>query len=221
MTALAELRIAADPQAWSRIGLAVADDGTAQVGSVRLRFEDAGAEPGGVQAWGLDGLPEQHAAVADIDGLATFAAPAPTGTPPSNPMHAVGFDHLIVSTSSLDRTCRVIGDVTGEQIKRIRDIGAIRQGFHRLGEAVIEVVESPKVTAPTASFGGLVINVADLDGLCARLGEDVISPAKDAVQPGRRIASIRQTVGLGLPVALMSPPVPWTGPVAPPPVLRS
>lgn len=221
MTALAELRIAAEPEPWQRIGLHVDDNGCAYVGTVRLCFVGAAGSDGGVLAWGLDGLPAEHADVRDIDGLATYAAPAPDGAPPPNAMHAVGFDHLIVSTSSLDRTCQVIGDVTGEPIKRIRDIGVIRQGFHRLGEAVIEVVESPKVTAPTASFGGLVINVADLDGLCQRLGEEVISPAKDAVQPGRRIASIRKGAELGLPVALMSPPVPWTGPVAPPPVLRT
>ena len=50
-------------------------------------------------------------------------------------------------------------------------------------------------------------NVADLDGLCERLGPSVISPAKDAVQPGRRIATVRAEIGLGLPVALMTPPV--------------
>ena len=86
---------------------------------------------------------------------------------------------------------------------------------------MIEVVESPKVTSSVSGFGGLVINVADLDGLCERLGEGIVSPAKDAVQPGRRIASVRQPVGLGMAVALMSPPIPWTGPIAPPPVLRT
>lgn len=217
MTALAEIRIAADPAGWVRLGLTQAADGSIQVGTIRLRFVDG---DGGVVAWGLDGLPAEHAGVTEIDGLPTYAAPAPVGPPPSNEMHAVGFDHLIVTTSSLDRTCQAIGDITGEAIKRIREIGEIRQGFHRLGEAVIEVVESPKVTLDHAGFGGLVINVADLDGLCERLGEDVVSPAKNAVQPGRRIASVRQPVGLGLAVALMSPPIPWTGPIAPPPVLR-
>ncbi|MCW2601993.1 MAG: hypothetical protein JWN61_128 [Pseudonocardiales bacterium] len=216
MTALSEIRIAADPSGWVSLGLTQAADGSIQVGTIRLRFVEG---DGGVLAWGLAGLPNEHADVTDIDGLTTYAADAPQGPPPPNAMHAVGFDHLIVTTSSLDRTCQAIGDTTGEAIKRIREIGAIRQGFHRLGEAVIEVVESPKVTSAHAGFGGLVINVADLDGLCQRLGEDIVSPAKDAVQPGRRIASVRQPVGLGLAVALMSPPIPWTGPIAPPPVL--
>ena len=223
MTALAELRIAADPAGWVRLGLTPDPDGSIQVGTVRLRFEPADSgepdRPSGVLAWGLAGLPAESAAITDIDGLSTYAASAPEGPPPPGTMHAVGFDHLIVTTSSLDRTCQAIGDTTGEAIKRIREFGDIRQGFHRLGEAVIEVVESPKVTVDQAGFGGLVINVADLDGLCERLGPDVISPAKDAVQPGRRIATVREP--LGLAVALMSPPIPWTGEVAPPPVLRT
>lgn len=217
MTALAEIRIAADPSGWVSLGLTQAQDGSIQVGTIRLRFV-AGDE--GVVAWGLAGLPAEHADVTDIDGLTTYSAEAPTGPPPPNAMHAVGFDHLIVTTSSLDRTCNAIGETTGEAIKRIREFGAIRQGFHRLGEAVIEVVESPKVTADQSSFGGLVINVADLDGLCERLGTDIVSSAKDAVQPGRRIATVRPPVGLGMAVALMSPPLPWTGPIAPPPVLH-
>jgi hypothetical protein len=31
-----------------------------------------------------------------------------------------------------------------------------------------------------------------------------VSPPKDAVQPGRRIATVSSEVGLGLPVALMT-----------------
>jgi hypothetical protein len=32
-----------------------------------------------------------------------------------------------------------------------------------------------------------------------------VGPAKDAVQPGRRIATVRREAGLGVPVALMTP----------------
>ena len=91
-------------------------------------------------------------------------------------------------------------------MKRIREAGAIRQGFHRLGELIIEVVESPQVTSSHASFWGFVWNVADLHEVCARLGPDVVSPPKPAVQPGRFIATVRAQVGLGLPLALMTPP---------------
>jgi len=50
----------------------------------------------------------------------------------------------------------------------------------------------------------LVINVDDLDAACALLGPERVSEPKDAVQPGRRIATIRSQVGLGTAVALMT-----------------
>jgi hypothetical protein len=48
--------------------------------------------------------------------------------------------------------------------------------------------------------------VADpLAAACTSLGADVTGEARDAVQPGRRIATLRSSAGLGIPVALMSP----------------
>lgn len=55
-----------------------------------------------------------------------------------------------------------------------------------------------------ARFWGLVLIVDDLDAAHELLGADRISAPKDAVQPGRRIATIRTEVGLGMPVALMT-----------------
>jgi hypothetical protein len=55
-----------------------------------------------------------------------------------------------------------------------------------------------------ASFWGFVLNVADIDAAFERLGPDVLSPPKQAVQPGRRIASFRSAAGLGAPIALMT-----------------
>jgi hypothetical protein len=49
-----------------------------------------------------------------------------------------------------------------------------------------------------------VLIVDDLDAAHELLGDDRISAPKDAVQPGRRIATVRAEVGLGLPVALMT-----------------
>ena len=62
----------------------------------------------------------------------------------------------------------------------------------------------PDIPDGPASFWGLVVNVADIDAACERIGEGRVSPPKDAVQPGRRIATVRGEVGLGLPVALMT-----------------
>ena len=59
-------------------------------------------------------------------------------------------------------------------------------------------------TAP-AWFWGLVINVEDLDAAAEHIGPDGIGAVTPAVQPGRRIATVRAELGLGVPVALMTP----------------
>lgn len=203
MTAVGELVIASDVEQWRAIGLQVTD-GVARIGGIALRFVPVGVDASeGIVSWGLVGSPT-HAA--DIDGLSTHHLEEVPDGGCDHALDIVGFDHLVVMTSSLERTCGAIEAATGEPLKRIREAGAIRQGFHRLGELIIEVVESPQVSAPSAAFWGFVWNLADLHEACDRLGPDVVSLPKAAVQPGRFIASVRASVGLGLPLALMTPP---------------
>ena len=207
MTTVGELVVASAIEPWQRLGLHV-NDGRARVGGIVLRFvEPVGAS--GVVGWGLVGAPDTL--VTDIDGLATHHLDAPPEVPSEvasgDELGLIGFDHQVVLTSSLDRTCGAIEHATGAPLKRVREAGAVRQGFHRLGELIVEVVESPQVTAPTASFWGFVWNVTDLFALCERLGPDVVSAPKPAVQPGRFIATVRSGLGLGLPAALMTPDV--------------
>ena len=82
------------------------------------------------------------------------------------------------------------------------------QGFHRLGSVILEVVErrlvDPDQRTGRATYWGLVVVVEDLEAAVAHLGPDVIGAAKPAVQPGRRIATVRSGAGLGVPLALMS-----------------
>jgi hypothetical protein len=201
VTTVAELRLASSAEPWRRLGLAV-DGGSATIGSVRLAFVEPD-DATGVTGWGLAGLPEP---TDSIDGLATWPAePSAPAAASAHPLGIAGWDHLVVMTSSLERTCRALEAATGVPLKRIREAGAIRQGFHRFGELIVEVVESPQVTASTASFWGFVWNVDDLHEVCDRLGPEVIGLPKPAVQPGRFIATVRADLGLGVPLALMTP----------------
>ncbi len=219
-----EFLIASAVEPWQRIGLTVVD-GTARVGTVVLRFVPVGpstAEPSLVEPSLVDpslvepslvehglvgwGLVDSATAATDIDGLRTTHVDPVDGPPSEHPLGIAGFDHVVINTSSLERTCGAIEAATGAPLKRVRDAGpGIRQGFHRLGEVVVEVVESPRVTVQVAGFWGFVWNVHDLHDVCDRLGPDVISLPKAAVQPGRFIATVRAEVGLGLPLALMTP----------------
>ena len=59
--------------------------------------------------------------------------------------------------------------------------------------------------AGPAGFFGLAFTSADLDATKALLGDGIGEP-KDAVQPGRRIATLRhKTFGISIGTAIMSP----------------
>lgn len=204
MTTVGELLVASPIEPWQAIGLRV-DGGAARIGGIALRFVEPDGRSG-VVGWGLVGAPDQS--VMQIDGLPTHhLAEAPTGGGTDHPLGVLGFDHQVVLTSSLERTCAAIEAATGAPLKRVREVGAVRQGFHRLGELIIEVVESPQVSTATATFWGFVWNVADLTAACAALGPEVVSAPKAAVQPGRLIATFRAEAELGVPAALMTPAI--------------
>lgn len=62
--------------------------------------------------------------------------------------------------------------------------------FFRLGEVIVEVVGSPTTAAEgRSSLWGITYVVSDIDATVAFLGEHT-TPAKDAVQPGRRITTL-------------------------------
>lgn len=125
----------------------------------------------------------------------------------SHRLNIIGVDHVVVMTGSLERTSQAIVDAVGEPLRRIRDAGkGVRQGFHKSGPVILEVVERPDIDPQTPSWlWGLVFTVADLDEAVQWLGPDAIGSPRDAVQPGRRIASLRAEAGLGVPVALITP----------------
>jgi hypothetical protein len=70
---------------------------------------------------------------------------------------------------------------------------------------ILEVVGPPQPTEDgPARFFGLAWTVADLDATAAYLG-DRLHPAKEAVQKGRRIATLDRTAGSTVAHAFMSP----------------
>jgi hypothetical protein len=203
VTRIVELRLAAHVERWRALGLDVID-GSAVVGGVRLCFVAPGEGCEGLVGWGLDPTPD---GVDEVDGIAVWAAEPPTpGSPDEHLLRPVGIDHVVVSTDSIERTCGAIESLLGAPLKRVRDAGGgVRQGFHRLGEVIVEVVELPGADPGPAALWGLVLNVEDLHDAAGRLGPDVLTEPKAAVQPGRFIASCRAEAGLGTRVALMTP----------------
>jgi catechol 2,3-dioxygenase-like lactoylglutathione lyase family enzyme len=197
---LVEITVGSPPAAWERIGFAV-DDGAVVVGATRIRPTGAG---GGIERWTLAGVEDVA-----FDGLATTViheAPSPR-RPPEHPNGAQRIDHVVVRTPSLDRTVAAFDDA-GLGLRRTRDAGGgVRQGFLWLGDTIVELVEAPgQDSAAPATFWGLVVVVDDIDRAAAIAGE-ALGDVRDAVQRGRRIATVREAAGMGLPLALMTPHV--------------
>lgn len=197
------LTVAGDADAWRSIGLVVTADGLIPLVGTSIRIVPAAeGDAIGIVGWALSGARD----TTDIDGLATEVVAPATPVYADHPLGASGLDHVVVSTADLERTSGEIALATGCELKRIREVGTMRQGFHRIGRGglIVELVERPDLPAGPATFWGLVLIVDDLDAAHELLGADRISAPKDAVQPGRRIATVRSEVGLGLPVALMT-----------------
>jgi len=186
---------------WAGLGLIVVD-GTIPLFGTGIRIDPA-YEPGLV-GWAMSGLAD---GVTSIDGVPTDAVAPAAPVFVEHPVGAIGLDHVVVATDSLERTSGAIAEATGAPLKRVREIGEIRQGFHRVGGGglIVEVVERAGLPEGPATLWGLVLNVEDLDVAVAQIGEASIGAAKPAVQPGRSIATVREDAGLGLPVALMTP----------------
>lgn len=189
-------------QPWLDLGLVVDHDGLVPLFGTGIRI-DSGQLPG-LHGWALSGGASARREL-DVDGLPTELVAAGAPRFAEHPLGAVGLDHVVIATDDLERTSDAIAELTGAPRKRVREVGEIRQGFHRLGSLIVEVVERAGLPAGPATFWGLVLNVEDLDAAVALLGPQRIGPAKDAVQPGRSIATLREEAGLGLPVALMTP----------------
>ncbi|MHB8465571.1 MAG: glyoxalase [Acidimicrobiales bacterium] len=203
MATLAALDIAEDPEIWEELGF-TAVDGTVWVDDVAHRLGAAGARIAGWSLFGVD-LP---VGPATIDGLPTTIVEDVTTERAEHANGVVGLDHLVVATPDHDRTVAAL-EAVGMRVLGRREsatYGApMRQAFIRLGPVILEVVggAEPSGDGP-AGFFGLAWTCADLDRTAAWFGPR-LHPAKDAVQDGRRIATLDRAAGTRVAMAFMSP----------------
>jgi hypothetical protein len=201
---IGELVIGGSRANWAQVGINFSQAGVFAISEIGLRIDEA--LPPGLNSWALTNI---NSAIVSIDGIPTTGIVDNGRSKPSDAQGFVltplGIDHVVVNTPDLERTSHALHEATGAELKRIRDAGnGVRQGFHRLGDVIIEIVSAPSMPAGDASLWGFVLNVADVHEVAAYLGPDVLSPPKPAVQKNRLIATFRGAVGLGVPVALMS-----------------
>ena len=191
-----ELICGDDPSAWTALGFAVDDGERVRVGGVTVCCDGDG---GGLRGWRLDGD-----GPADIDGIATeWHSPAAPADPPAHPNGAMALDHVVLFTDDRDRTSRALVVAGGDERRRAGPPQVpVAMAFVRLDGTIVEVAEG----GGPPRLWGVVAVVEDLDACVADLG-GLVGPAKDAVQPGRRIATVRPEAGLGTALAFMSPRV--------------
>lgn len=200
-----ELLVADAPDAWASAGFTVDPDGVCRVGSVRLRLVGEGQKRG-IVGWTLRG-----AVNGDLDGVPTTSSDRPKAEPAAHPNGVASIDHVVLLSPDLERTKAALAEV-GADARRERDgeLGgaSIRQVFYRLGDVILEVVGSPGAGgAGPSSLWGITFVADDIEAAAAFFGERT-SPLKDAVQPGRRITTLRhRELGMSVRTALISPHV--------------
>jgi hypothetical protein len=214
MTVTVDEFTVADPaEAWMRAGFVVDSGGDAdavcRVGGVGMRF--VGRDRGtGIVGWSLRGLPADGS-VHDLDGVPTTSSRQNPAAPSTHPNGVLSIDHVVLLSPDLRRTVASLATI-GVAPRRERDgeLGGrpIRQIFFRFGEVIVEVVGSPDtVNEGPSTLWGLTYVVADIDATASYFG-DRTAPVKDAVQPGRRITTLRhQEFGMSVRSAFISAPV--------------
>ena len=144
----------------------------------------------------------------DVDGVPTTKSEALTATPGTHDNGVTAIDHVVLLSPDLDRTVESLAAI-GVEPRRERDgeLGGkqIRQIFFRLGEVIVEVVGSPETASEGPSvLWGITFVVADIDATASFFG-DRTAPVKDAVQPGRRITTLRhRDFGMSVRTAMIT-----------------
>jgi len=207
MPALRSILVGDSAGPWAAAGFQVDEShGRARVVIGEIRIELVGPEDGrGIVAWGFDEFDSQN----DIDGITTITA-APTDDPPPRHENLVDhIDHVVMFTPNLQRTIAAL-EHAGFEARRVRDVpGTVplrQQVFFWAGPTIIELVgpAEPSGDGP-ATLWGLAVSCNDLDLAHDHLAGALTAP-KPAVQPGRRIATLRtRDLDISTAIAFMSP----------------
>ncbi|MCX2931249.1 glyoxalase [Mycobacterium sp. CVI_P3] len=199
-----ELQVADPADRWRAAGFSVDPDGVCRIGEVRVRLLGRGS---GIVGWTLRGLPSDGA----LDGIPTMRSESDPPAPAAHPNGVTTIDHVVLLSPNLNRTVGSLAAV-GLRPRRERDaeLGGqpMRQVFYRLGPVILEVVGAPDAAGDDPStLWGITYVVDDIDATASFFGDRTL-PVKDAVQPGRRITTLRnRDLGMSVRTAMISPPI--------------
>ena len=204
---LVGLEVDDDPDAWRRAGFTVTGE-TFVAGGVTVRL--LGGQRGrGVRSASLD-----PPVIDEVDGLRLVASgaapaegPASRTTASAHPNGVIAIDHVVVGSDDVERTTAALA--TCGLSPRRTVVGARGDGddeivyrFFLLGTCVLELVGPARGGGDgPARFAGLAFTTERIDELGTLAGTP-----RDAVQPGRRIATLRgEGLGVSVPTAFLTP----------------
>lgn len=203
-----EIVVGDEPGSWRDAGFTVDDDGTCRIGHVRVRLvgRDAGKR---IRDWSLRDIEAGALVDGGLDGLPTRLSDVAPNEPAVHANGVVLIDHIVLATPDPPRTTATF-EAAGLVARRTRPTDTygspLLQTFFRAGEVIVELIgpQDPSGDGPTGFFG-LAHTVDDLDASATLLGP-VLGAPKDAVQPGRRIATLRhRDLDISVPTAFLTP----------------
>ncbi len=216
---LQQLIVTDEGPAWEAAGFEIILDsdspGSVHIGEVTIRL--VGSLPptttagprGGITGWSFGNLgPNFNNQSNLIDGIETYdlgdTSPS-DAREVSHPNGVIHLDHVVMTTSGFDRSIDELQQA-GFQLRRVREAPPNRQAFFWAGETIIELIGPAQQAQPErARLWGLAMTCRDLAETAEVLGSK-LGPIKQAVQPGRQIATLRgKQLGLSVPIVLMTP----------------
>ena len=199
---LTELLLPGAASAWEKIGFAPRE-GAFQLGEVTCGVGADGP------SWAFDQGGDMPDALCGI-ATAESAARQAEGDPSEQPNGAFKIDHVVVVSEAPSQTKAALErfGLIGKGARSFGSGDAERsQCFFWSGELLIELVgpAAEKADAsPLARIWGVTFVVDDFAPLLA-LAEGLVAGPRDAIQPGRQIATVATQLELGVELAFMSP----------------
>ena len=204
------VRVGDDPANWAAAGFMTAGSSVVLPG-VEIRCVGRSAPETPTLVFDRAGWTGEAAPPAELDGIGCRYEqfdPADRTAAPSHPNGIGRLDHLVVFATSLDRVRSALAahrlEIRRERSTQLMGAPAV-QVFAWAGSTILEIVVPEGAADAPARVWGLAFEADDLDATAAWFGEAAGS-IRPAVQPGRRILSLRhEALGFSLTAAVMSP----------------
>ena len=197
---IAELHVGDDPTAWERLGFCI-NENRSLIGRTEVVFSDG---PRGIHSWVLrNSMPSQFGSIPTT--LTENPVPNPSAAHPNG---SIGFHHVVLMVPAFDIGKTALSNA-GVQVEQGRPFGSTEKAMLRsapkMGDIELELIgPESEDRSRHWQLWGLVVAVSDIDATSELLG-DLLGQVKPAVQPHRRIATLKKEAELGVAVAFLGP----------------